>query len=70
MPASGLAFAPNDDVIVSAGSGLTVWDTSSLDEVISLANPGQRFNTVGFSPDGIYLAASDEKSVTLFTVKP
>ena len=69
-PASGLAFSPNDEVLVTAGSGLIVWDASTQKELIKLAPTDKRFNSVAFSPDGRILVASNETSIYIYKVQP
>ena len=68
-PASGLAFSPNDEVLVTAGSGLIVWDASSKKELIKLAPTDKRFNSVAFSPDGRILVASTEAFIYIYKVQ-
>jgi WD40 repeat protein len=69
-PANGLAFSPNDEILVTAGNGLIVWDPSTKTEIKILSPAGNRFNTVAFSPDGRILAVADENSIHLYAVQP
>ncbi|MEI8132964.1 MAG: hypothetical protein WCG34_11065, partial [Leptolinea sp.] len=68
--ASGLAFSSNAEVLVTAGSGLIVWDVSTKKEIIKLAETDKRFTSVVFSPDGTILVASTEDSIHMYAVKP
>ncbi len=69
-PAIGLAFSPDDTLLASAGSGLTVWDSQSGKELKNLAPVDQRFTAVAFSSDGKYLAASTETNLFLYSINP
>jgi WD40 repeat protein len=69
-PAQGLAFSTNGELLSTAGSGLSIWNATSKEEIVTLAPAGIRFTAVGFSPNGRYLAASDENSIHLYAIKP
>jgi WD40 repeat protein len=69
-PAAGLALSPNDEILVTAGNGLILWDPATKTEIKQLGPTGNRFNATSFSPDGSMLAATDESMIHLYVVQP
>jgi WD40 repeat protein len=69
-PAMGLAYSPDDSLLVSAGSGLFVWDAKSGSEMKMLAPVDQHFSSVILSPDGQFLAAATEMEIHLYAIQP
>jgi len=69
-PARSLAFSAGDDLLVSAGNGLYVWDSDFGRQVKELAPQDQQFAITAFSQNGRYLAAATETGIHLFAIKP
>ncbi|NMB54670.1 MAG: hypothetical protein GYA15_08200 [Leptolinea sp.] len=69
-PARSLAFSAGDDLLVSAGNGLFVWDSDFGRQVKELAPQDQQYSIATFSKNGRYLAAATETDVHLFAIKP
>lgn len=69
-PARSLAFSAGDDLLVSAGNGLYVWDSDFGRQVKELAPQDQQYAIAAFSKNGRYLAAATETDVHLFAIKP
>ena len=69
-PARSLSFSTGDDLLVSAGNGLYVWDSDFGRQVKELAPQDQQYAIATFSKNGRYLAAATETDVHLFAIKP
>ncbi len=67
-PAVDLSFSPDSAIIAAAGSGLTVLDVKTGQEVKRIAAPENRFSAVQFSPDGRFMAAADGTSLYVYAV--
>jgi WD40 repeat protein/class 3 adenylate cyclase len=59
---AGVAFAPDGATFAAPAepAGVTIWDTASGDEVITLTGHEQKLTTVAFSPDGDKLVGASD----------
>jgi len=67
-PAVDLSFSPDARIIASAGSGLSLLDVKTGQELKRIASSKTRFLAAEFSPDGRTLAAADETSLFIYAV--
>lgn len=67
-PAVDLSFSPDSTLIAAAGSGLSLLDVKTGQELKRIAAPENRFSAVQFSPDGRFMAAADETSLYIYAV--
>ena len=67
-PAVDLSFSPDSGLIAAAGSGLSLLDVKTGQELKRIAAPENRFSAVEFSPDGRFMAAADETSLYVYAL--
>ncbi|MGH8825468.1 MAG: BTAD domain-containing putative transcriptional regulator [Jiangellaceae bacterium] len=62
----GVAFSPDGATFAAPAepSGVTIWDTHTGDEIITLTGPEPKLTTVAFSPDGRSIAAGSDLTRT------
>jgi WD40 repeat protein/DNA-binding SARP family transcriptional activator len=62
----GVAFSPDGATFAAPAepSGVTIWDTRTGDEIITLTGHGAKLTTVVFSPDGRRIAAGSDLTDT------
>ncbi len=63
---TGVTFSPNGSRFAAPAEpeGVTVWDTATGDEVITLEGHGAKLTTVTFSPDGTRLAGGSDNTMS------
>lgn len=68
---SGVRFNPDGRwfATLSEPSGVTIWDASSGDEVITLTGHEGMLSAVAWSPDGMRLGASSELDIPVWDVR-
>jgi len=62
----GVAFSPDGTRFAAPAEpgGVTIWDSETGEEVITLTGYDAKLTTVAFSPDGRFLAAGSDRTLT------